>query len=345
VPQIARVLQIQEKEFLEAYRGHMYGVQRELRMWQEKADEEAARALRDAKVQRLEEESAWFRAEALRLNKYTTAMKNDLTALREQIDSTESDRAWLEKQLKAAKRENALLRAELAVAAQASDIVSGSAGVAGASELLQALRSGEDSSDVEIARLQEQVDTLQAQLRQVEHTASQQQQRPQAQQLQELFLSCVQSVREATSEGSSVVSDVSFSALTPPERRAIIARLLEDDFVLSALHSLVFANGTAPIGSAKVPPPSGDARGALTAAHHAMEGPAGDGAAERHSAKLPALGGGGGAVSVTSQSTRFQPSHSRGGLTPTGGPREDVHGLAPTPPGGLIGGGLSRPGR
>ena len=54
------MLQIQEKEFLEAYRGHMYGVQRELRMWQEKADEEAARALRDAKVQRLEEESAWF---------------------------------------------------------------------------------------------------------------------------------------------------------------------------------------------------------------------------------------------------------------------------------------------
>ena len=41
--QIARVLQIQEKEFLEAYRGHMYGVQRELKMWQEKADEQAAR--------------------------------------------------------------------------------------------------------------------------------------------------------------------------------------------------------------------------------------------------------------------------------------------------------------
>jgi len=79
-------------------------------MWQEKADEEAARALRDAKVQRLEEESAWFRAEALRLNKYTTAMKADLGTLREQVDSVEADRAWLEKQLKAAEwRRGALL--------------------------------------------------------------------------------------------------------------------------------------------------------------------------------------------------------------------------------------------
>ncbi|CAE7395069.1 unnamed protein product, partial [Symbiodinium sp. KB8] len=250
--QIARVLQIQEKEFLEAYRGHMYGVQRELRMWQEKADEEAARALRDAKVQRLEEESAWFRAEALRLNKYTGAMKTDLKNMQGHMDSLEEDRAWLEKQLKAAKRENALLRAEVAVAAQG-----GQQDEAG--ELLAALAEGGGETPDVIA-LKRRVEELTAQVSAAQrrvaelstgtsggvgegsaHTgsaggggvSSQQEQ------MHALFLKCVASVREATDPGS-MVSDLSFSAYTPPERRAIIARLLEDDFILNSLHTLVF---------------------------------------------------------------------------------------------------------
>ena len=315
-------------------------------MWQEKADEEAARALRDAKVQRLEEESAWFRAEALRLNKYTTAMKNDLTALREQVDSTESDRAWLEKQLKAAKRENALLRAELAVAAQASDTMAGSAGVAGASELLQALKSGDASADVEVSRLQEQVESLEAQLRDAQEAGTAGAQAPQDQKLQGLFLSCVQAVRDATADGTAVVSDVSFSALTPPERRAIIARLLEDDFVLSALHTLVFGSNTGSAGQGGAAPPSTDARGALSAAQHSMDGPAGGGAGRGPStaAKLPALGAAsGGAASVTSHGTRFQIAQGAGGaFAPGAPPHEDMHGMSPTPPRGGMGAAAAR---
>ena len=65
----------------------MYTVQRELKMWQQKADEEAAKALRDAKVKRLEEECAWFRAESLRLDKYADAMKKDLESMREKVNS------------------------------------------------------------------------------------------------------------------------------------------------------------------------------------------------------------------------------------------------------------------
>lgn len=277
--QIARVLQIQEKEFLEAYRGHMYGVQRELRMWQEKADEEAARALRDAKVQRLEEESAWFRAEALRLNKYTGAMKTDLKNMQGHMDSLEEDRAWLEKQLKAAKRENALLRAEVAVAAQG-----GQQDEAG--ELLAALAEGGGETPDVIA-LKRRVEELTAQVSAAQrrvaelstgtsggvgdgsaHTgsaggggvSSQQEQ------MHALFLKCVASVREATDPGS-VVSDLSFSAYTPPERRAIIARLLEDDFILNSLHTLVFGQQQA--AAAEVPGSGPHSAGTPTAASQA----------------------------------------------------------------------------
>ncbi|KAA0176374.1 hypothetical protein FNF27_02070 [Cafeteria roenbergensis] len=110
---VSRVLHKQEQEFLSAYRGHMYSVQRELQTWKDKADAARLRQERDQRMQRLTEECAWFRKEALRLNKFTTALKRDVTALRERLGAVEEDRQWLSRQLKAAKKDNKLLRAEL----------------------------------------------------------------------------------------------------------------------------------------------------------------------------------------------------------------------------------------
>lgn len=110
---VSRVLHKQEQEFLAAYRGHMYSVQRELQTWKDKADAARLRQERDQRMQRLTEECAWFRKEALRLNKFTTALKRDVTALRERLGAVEEDRQWLSRQLKAAKKDNKLLRAEL----------------------------------------------------------------------------------------------------------------------------------------------------------------------------------------------------------------------------------------
>jgi hypothetical protein len=110
---VSRVLHKQEAEFLSAYRGHMYSVQRELQSWKDKADAARLRHERDQRMQRLTEECAWFRKEALRLNKFNTGLKRDVQLLREKLNAVEEDRDWLDRQLKAAKKDNKLLRAEL----------------------------------------------------------------------------------------------------------------------------------------------------------------------------------------------------------------------------------------
>jgi len=112
---VSRVLHKQEQEFLSAYRGHMYSVQRELQTWKDKADAARLRQERDQRMQRLTEECAWFRKEALRLNKFNAALKRDTQLLRERLGAVEEDRQWLDRQLKAAKKDNKLLRAELEV--------------------------------------------------------------------------------------------------------------------------------------------------------------------------------------------------------------------------------------
>jgi len=75
----------------------MYTVQRELQAWRDKADATRLKQERDARVERLTEECEWFRKEALRLNKFTHALKRDLQAVRGQLSAVEEDRSFLER--------------------------------------------------------------------------------------------------------------------------------------------------------------------------------------------------------------------------------------------------------
>ena len=112
---VSGVLMKQEREFLAAYRAHMYNVQKELQELRAKVDEEELALKKHEKIRKLEEERDWYRKEALRLDTFTTAMKKDLKYMKEKLESIEDDRSWLEKQLKAAKKQNKLLRAELEI--------------------------------------------------------------------------------------------------------------------------------------------------------------------------------------------------------------------------------------
>lgn len=184
------------------------------------------RALRDTKVQRLEEESAWFRAEALRLNKYVTAMRQDLTYLREKLASVEDEKAWADKQLKAAKRENALLQAQLSGAIQSTSVLPRGAGE---SQELGHASIGQSASTV--SQLGVSRGELQAFLAQ-----------------------CIQDVRVArdgpgSAGASAAVGPLSFSGFTSADRRAVITRLLEDDWLLQQLHATVFPQASVEEGS------------------------------------------------------------------------------------------------
>lgn len=112
---ISAVLGRQEKDFLAAYRAHMYNVQKELHELREKMRRNETVENKTEKIKKIEEERDWYRKEALRLDAFTTSMTKDLKYMREKLESIEEDRNWLEKQLKACKKQNKLLRAELDV--------------------------------------------------------------------------------------------------------------------------------------------------------------------------------------------------------------------------------------
>mmetsp|Transcript_44936 Transcript_44936/g.140750 ORF Transcript_44936/g.140750 Transcript_44936/m.140750 type:complete len:429 (-) Transcript_44936:192-1478(-) len=105
----------QESEFLEAYRAHMYNVQKELQDLRQKVSDAENSLQKNDKVIKLEEEREWYRREALRLDAYTTAMKKDLKFMREKLEVLEENRDWFADQLKASKKQNKLLLAELRI--------------------------------------------------------------------------------------------------------------------------------------------------------------------------------------------------------------------------------------
>lgn len=84
---IALVLQKQEKEFLAAYRAHMLSVQKELQQLRAKANEAELAMKKNEKIRSLEDERNWYRKEALRLDKFATAMKKDLKYMKEKLES------------------------------------------------------------------------------------------------------------------------------------------------------------------------------------------------------------------------------------------------------------------
>ncbi|KAE8987202.1 hypothetical protein PR001_g19064 [Phytophthora rubi] len=112
---ISAVLARQERDFLAAYRAHMYNVQKELHEMREKIHRNETVENKSEKIKKIEDERDWYRKEALRLDAFTTTMTKDLKYMKENLEAIEEDRNWLEKQLKACKKQNKLLRAELDV--------------------------------------------------------------------------------------------------------------------------------------------------------------------------------------------------------------------------------------
>jgi hypothetical protein len=107
------VLSRQEKEFLRAYRAHMYAVQRELQALKAKADDAAVQLAKNEKIRSLEAERDWYRGEAVRLDGFATQLKSDVSFLRDKLGALEDDRAWFEGKAKAEHRQRRILQARI----------------------------------------------------------------------------------------------------------------------------------------------------------------------------------------------------------------------------------------
>jgi len=110
---ITVLLREREKDFLAAYRHHMYNVQKDL--------QDAKRSVKKAKddlrnndqIKKLKKERDWFRNEALRLEKLSQTQEKEIDSIQVKFNTLRDDRVWFEKQLKVAKRQIKILTAEL----------------------------------------------------------------------------------------------------------------------------------------------------------------------------------------------------------------------------------------
>lgn len=110
---IAKLLLDREKDFLAAYRHHMYSVQKELTDAKTRVKEAQDELKNDNQIRSLKKERDWYQKAATRLDTLAEARKKDLETLQVKLDQTRDDQRWLEKQLKTAKRQNKILTAEL----------------------------------------------------------------------------------------------------------------------------------------------------------------------------------------------------------------------------------------
>lgn len=102
-----------ERDFLLAFRTHMYTVQKQMDYFKQRADEEQTKILRDVKIRALEKELNWFMSEALRLDSLCKQYQKDLDKWRDRADALSEDRAFLETQVKSCKRQILTLQAKV----------------------------------------------------------------------------------------------------------------------------------------------------------------------------------------------------------------------------------------
>ncbi|PFH32595.1 putative myosin heavy chain [Besnoitia besnoiti] len=110
---VDKLLGDHERDFLLAYRTHMYTIQKQMDYFKQKADEEQTKLLRDVKIRTLEKELNWFMSEALRLDGLCRQYQKDLNKWRDRAEALSEDCAFLEKQVRSCKRQTRALQARV----------------------------------------------------------------------------------------------------------------------------------------------------------------------------------------------------------------------------------------
>ena len=122
---IGVLLKEKEKNFLAAYRNHMWNVQKELQEAKIKVKEAENAVKNNNQVRKLKQERDWFQNEAIRLDNLVKDLKEKLKEKNEEIKESVDDRAWIERQLKNAKKQIKILRIELETLRREKSVVKG----------------------------------------------------------------------------------------------------------------------------------------------------------------------------------------------------------------------------
>ena len=109
---IGCVIREREKDFLAAYRHHMYNVQKELQDAKQRVKEAEDAVKNNNQVRKLKRERDWYRNEAIRLDNAVQRLQDTLKEREEELRASREDQRWLEQQVKNSKRHVKLLESE-----------------------------------------------------------------------------------------------------------------------------------------------------------------------------------------------------------------------------------------
>ena len=107
------VANMQERDFLSAYRVHQINIQLELKELRIKVTQAQESLIEDADVHKMEEECSWFRNETSRLQIHFSSMQKDLDRMKSRLSALREQCAYLSEQLKAVIKRSRVLEAEL----------------------------------------------------------------------------------------------------------------------------------------------------------------------------------------------------------------------------------------
>jgi len=94
-----------EKDFLSAFKTHMFQVYQQLNELKKRTDEQELKMRRDEQLNKLQSALEWFREEAVKLGDTCQFYKKECDKWKAKAESLEDDRKFLEFQLKSAKKQ------------------------------------------------------------------------------------------------------------------------------------------------------------------------------------------------------------------------------------------------
>jgi len=102
-----------QTNFLMAYKEQMMHIQKELKILKKKVDEETYKRKNNERMNILEQERDWFRAEAIRLDKVCKEQQKTLQEVKFKLKQVSEDKSYFEEFVLSAKKENKALKEEL----------------------------------------------------------------------------------------------------------------------------------------------------------------------------------------------------------------------------------------
>ena len=239
---VGNILQEHEKEFLAAYRLHMFEVQKEIKRLKESITFEEIKRKRDEEILARERERDWFRNEALRLDKICKENLKSLEIWKTKSKMLESDKKMLEEKIR---QMNSTLEPKAVESRTISPTKKSDLNRSHVTESAATLKVSPSSHDISyentIIHMQKELKVQKSWVKKLKHETSSFISKKYN--LENLFMECVETVKQDMKKIAPSQLEIAtdpIESFTDPEKRKILYHLVAKPEVTELLRSYLF---------------------------------------------------------------------------------------------------------